>query len=518
MFTFKKTLIATAVAATATALAFGSWSAAVASPQSASLHASTPLGPTVTHTGKAPTGYSVTFRIKAPTATSMLIKGTWSFSNEAASSTDPTNANAISAADWSAGDFPLQDPDQPGEGWPVNAMTEDARTGIWSFTTPLPSGTFDYQFFADCTSATATACTATTDPANVAWNATSGTVKGDPAVFSQVYVPSDERFGTEDKSWLAPAAKKNRGALSSVSYATSSTTSGSNNLVVYTPAGYDPKRSTPYPLFVLVHGGGENSIAWSSRGQVQNIVDNLVAQGKMQPAVIVMPSDSATADVENDLLPYVEKNYHVSTAAADRAYAGTSAFGGTANDFLFNHTTDFGYYGPWSPAKNAPAVTVTGQGNTPYDAAYDNPALKQLLGIEVAIGQQDTGGNAPQLTAVTEREGLINAKVPFKWFTEGGGHTWTFWQDTLHDFLTTVAFRTTTTTVATTGSRTTATVAAASTEPATPTGTVQFSVNGVKAGAPVRLMHGTATAKRLPAGTVTAAYSGDASYNASTTE
>ncbi|MEU4657645.1 alpha/beta hydrolase-fold protein [Streptomyces sp. NPDC023723] len=479
------------------------------------------LGPTVTRTGTGPTGYEVTFRVKNATATSMRIKGTWSFSSTESASTDPTNSSPIAAADWAPGDFPLQSPDQPGEAWAVASMTKDAKTGIWSYTVPLPSGTFDYQFYADCASATLSGCTAKTDPANPAWNST-----GSSAVFSQVYVPSDERFGTADLSYTADAPASKQGKLAEVTYPTANSTTGNHQLAVYTPPGYNAKRSTPYPVFVLSHGGGENEIAWSTRGRLQQIVDNLIASGRMQPAIVVMPngsgltSGSYTTEITGTVLPYVEAHYNAGTGAADRAFAGTSAYGTQANNFLFKNTTAFGYIGAWSPASGAPAVTVTGQGNTPIDDAYKNPALKKVLGIHLAIGQEDLGGNAPMMTAITEREGLINAGVPFTYYSTGGGHTWSFWQQTLYDFLTRVGFRATTTAVTTGTSKLTATVTPATTEPATPTGTVQFKADGVAVGKPVKLSGGKAVlsgnASAWTGKTVTAVYSGDKLYNAST--
>ncbi|MCZ9345383.1 alpha/beta hydrolase-fold protein, partial [Streptomyces sp. TRM76130] len=197
---------------------------------------------------------------------------------------------------------------------------------------------------------------------------------------------------------------------------------------VYTPPGYDPERPEPYPVFVLSHGGGENEVAWSTRGRLEQIVDNLIADGKMQPAVVVMPrgtgvpTSAYTTEITDTVLPYVEQHYHVGTRAADRAFAGTSAYGTQANNLLFKDTTAFGYYGVWSPAAGAPPVTVTGAGSTPIDSAYTADDLKKVLGIHLAIGQQDTGGNAPMMTATTEREGLINAGVPFTYYSTGGGH------------------------------------------------------------------------------------------------
>ncbi|MET7484944.1 alpha/beta hydrolase-fold protein [Streptomyces sp. NPDC005538] len=473
-------------------------------------------GPTVTHTGKGPTGYEVTFRVKDASATSMRIKGTWSFASTASSSTDPTNAAPVAAADWRPGDFPLQSPDQPGEAWAVASMTKDAKSGVWSYTVPLPSGTFDYQFYPDCASAALTGCTAETDPAVPPWSTT-----GSPAVFSQVYVPSDPKSGTTDLSYTADAPAGRRGRITDVTYPTANSSTGTHPLAVYTPPGYDPGRTTPYPVFVLSHGGGETEAAWPTRGRVQQIVDNLIAQHRMQPAVVVMPDGSGltsgtsyTSEITANVLPYVQQHYDVATAAAGRAFAGTSAYGTQANNFLFKDTTEFGYYGVWSPASGAPAVTVTGSGNTPVDPAYTNPQLKQVLGIHLAIGQEDLGGNAPMMTATTEREGMINAGVPFTYYSVGGGHTWAFWQQTLYDFLTRVGFRATATTVTASADKLTATVTASTAEPRTPTGTVQFKADGVAVGHPVALVHGRATLVGHWTGTLTAVYSGDRYYNA----
>ncbi|BBA95506.1 putative esterase [Actinacidiphila reveromycinica] len=495
-------------------------------PGSADARAKAPeaLGATVTHTKKGPTGYEVTFRIKDASATSMRIKGAWSFASTASSSTDPTNAAPIPAAQWQPGDFALQSPDMPSENWPVADMTEDARTGIWSYTVPLPSGTFDYQFYPDCTAAAPalSGCTAETDPTVPAWSSAAG---ASPAVFSQVYVPSDAKFGTTDSSLQADAPKGEQGRITDVSYPTANTSTGTHPLAVYTPAGYDPKRSTPYPVFVLSHGGGENEAAWPTRGRLQQIVDNLVAQGRMQPAIVVMPDGSGltkgtvyTQEITDNVLPYVEKHYDVSTSASGRAFAGTSAYGTQANNFLFQQTTEFGYVGAWSPASGAPAVTVTGSGNTPVDPAYTNPQLKQVLGIHLAIGQEDLGGNAPMMTATTEREGMINAGVPFTYYSTGGGHTWTFWQSALADFLTRTGFRTTSTAATAGTTSLTATVTASTAEPAAPTGTVQFKVDGADLGKPVAVRNGKATlsARTAAGATVTAVYSGDRYYNAST--
>ncbi|MFT4082807.1 MAG: alpha/beta hydrolase-fold protein, partial [Nocardioides sp.] len=481
------------------------------------------LGPTVTHTGRGPTGYSVTFRIKDADATAMKIKGSWSFASSASTKSDPLNNSAISAADWTPGDFPLQSPDRPGEAWPVASMTKDTATGIWSYTVPLPSGVFDYQFYPDCaaTGTSVDGCTAITDPANLAFNTDGTTTQGSAAVFSQVYVPSDSRFGTQDYSWLTDVSKGKRGTLTDVEIPSTVQDSGTDRLAVYTPPGYDADRATPYPVFVLSHGGGETEIAWPTRGRIQQIADHLIAEHKMQPAIIVMPNVGGPgnfgAEVGSDVLPYVEANYDVTTSSSGRAIAGNSAFGGATNNVLFSDDANFGYYGVFSPANGAPDLTVTdADGDVSLNPAYSTQKLGDLLGLEIAVGQQDlsgdvwaTGAALPTMTATTERMGFIQAGIGFSYFTEGGGHTWAFWQDAVKDFLTTSAFRTTTTSITGSGARYTASVTAATAEPATPTGTVQFLVDGVETGHPVRLSGGTATLHYTGSGTVTAVYHGD---------
>jgi enterochelin esterase-like enzyme len=517
------------------------------------------LGPQITRTNRGPTGYEVTFRYDNPTATSVLIEGDWSFASEASEANDENNVPASSTgtstvspvtppggpilpAQWKPGDFQLQSLDMPGEEWPVASMTKNS-SGVWTYTVPLPNGWYDYEFYPNCTSASASKCTGITDPANppeLTACATCNQSSTEP--FSEVYVPDDRRYDPVDLSWQSndlPASQT--GKIVDVPIPDTQSSTGTTNLAVYTPPGYNPKRSTAYPLFVLSHGGGENELAWADRGMVVQIVDNAIAAHEIQPMVIVMPNGvgNYTTDVTTQIIPWVEANYDVSTSSSDRAFAGTSAYGTQANDFLFDDTTEFGYVGAWSPAGGAPTITFTGGGATPATPAYEAPALKQVLGIDVAIGRYDVGGNLPQLTASTEREGFIENGVNFRWFTADGGHTWVFWRLALQDFLLHSVFRTTTTAATVTstsaGDTVAVSVTADSAEPAAPTGTAQVYVTSkaagdcttggycypVAVGHPVTLRGGTATitvpASEIPAGsTVTAQYSGDNYYNAST--
>src|SRR3954451_792447 len=442
--------------------------------------------PQVVHTGTGPTGYEVTFKVTDPSAQRMRIKGEWYFSNAAdiaAASAAPNapsnNPNPRLPSQWQPGDFPIGSPNNAGANWPVHDMVKDAN-GVWSFTTPLPSGWFTYQFFKDCNAdaPALTGCTALADPANPPWN-TVGSIERT----SQVYVPPDPSFATEDLASQAPAAQ--RGAIAGILYPSplSTTPPGNHYAAAYLPPGYDPGRAMPYPLYVLTHGGGGNEIDWSTQGAMCPIVDNLLAAGKIQPAVIVMPNNGGysgagfPSDIPDALVPYMESHYNVSKVPSGRAISGLSGGAASVNTILFNNTTAFGYYGIWSIPSNVPAAG---------DPLYANPALKRLLGLEVVVGKQDIGANAGPFTAAMQQR-LTAAGIPYRNDRIDGGHNWYYWRQILRDFLTNVAFRATTTSVAAKPGAVTVTVKPATDEPAVPTGFV--SAGGLSA----PLVNGSAT-------------------------
>jgi hypothetical protein len=174
-------------------------------------------------------------------------------------------------------------PNATAANWPVTDMTKHGNE--WSFTTPLPSGIFSYGFYVNCASATGAGCTEVSDPANPPWNVTGTSVKGSTEPVSQVYVPSDPKFGAQDLSWEAPNPR--HGSLTDITYPapTSQTPAGQNYLSVYTPPGYDPNRAQPYPtLYALAP---DDEVAWTTQGDLANILDNLIDDGEIQPMVLV---------------------------------------------------------------------------------------------------------------------------------------------------------------------------------------------------------------------------------------
>jgi hypothetical protein len=333
--------------------------------------APTVLSPEVTHTGTGPTGYTVTFRYYDgnPATKNVKIRGEW-YLSDVAHTTTTTSAGRL-PAQYQPGDFPIAFPNQgPAANWPVLPMTQDPTTLVWSYTTPMPSGTWTYGFLTNCTDATANStagCPTSgqiSDPGNRPWN-----TRGSIEPTSQVYVPSDPAFGTEDLSFLAPNPV--HGTLEDVNYPdpTSTNPVGSHDLAVYLPPGYDPNRATPYPTLYLSHGTGGNEVDFTTQGSADEIADNLIASGQMQPTVIVMTdfNNLGTCDrndascyansVVNYVLPFVEAHYNVSHSASDRAFGGMSAGGRRTGYIMFNYTTKFGYYGIWSSNQGVPANT-----------------------------------------------------------------------------------------------------------------------------------------------------------------
>ena len=113
---------------------------------------------------------------------------------------------------------------------------------------------------------------------------------------------------------------------------------------VYTPPNYDPKRKEPYPTLYLGHGIGDDSNSWTENGQAHIIMDNLIAQGKAKPMVMVNALGYGTAGgtanamapdmlpkyartVIEEIMPQVERQYNVSKNRLDRAIAGLSMGG-----------------------------------------------------------------------------------------------------------------------------------------------------------------------------------------------
>lgn len=389
----------------------------------------------VEQTSLPPTGYSVTFRYYDTEATRVQIRGEWSFTTTA-------GTTGVPPSDWEPGAFP--------SGEAVTDMTEIPDSGLWTYSTPLPSGVFSYGFVIDCGNDEGKGCPTVSDPSNAPWNTEGAVVRGSVAPMSQVFVPSDRAFGTVDYWWQGPENGRPTGALANVTYASPVHVSpvGENHLAIYTPPGYDPARTEPYPTLYLSHGGGGNEMDWSTQGAVPNIMDNLVNTGDIKPMVVVMINfegfdlncpargwvDGVGKDIVNNVVPYVEAHYDVSTVPAGRAFAGLSCGGALGEAFLINQPDEFGYYGIFSPGGGEPITDLTDQ------------QVAALRGLAIFIGggyQEPTvaeGKPGPRANAVNDVALLTSSGIVVTPGFINGTHEWYVWRLLLHDFLLHVAF------------------------------------------------------------------------------
>ncbi|MDR1157897.1 MAG: S-layer homology domain-containing protein [Oscillospiraceae bacterium] len=221
------------------------------------------------------------------------------------------------------------------------AEMENIGNEYWTVTLPLPSGNYPYFFAID-----GDRNTRVEDSANPRWyNPDSGLY----SEFSMVYVPYDEKQGPEhDRSYVLPRDDRYKGEVVYDKYTVGAAT---RHILVYLPYDYDPERAEPYKTIYLTHGSGGSEMDWMTNGCAPQIMDNLIAEGRVESAVVVSLDNNnglGRPDVVDDLVPYMEAHYHVSTLGKDRAFAGLSSGGGFTSNLYYEFPTEFGYFGVWS--------------------------------------------------------------------------------------------------------------------------------------------------------------------------
>lgn len=230
------------------------------------------------------------------------------------------------------------------------------------------------------------------------------------------------------------------GRIDTVVYA-SATVDTMRRAIVYTPPGFDTRKK--YPVLYLLHGIGGDEKEWLIHGVPHIIFDNLLADGSMQPMIVVMPNgramkddraignmfDSARVrafttfehDLLNDLIPFIEKKFAVYTNKEHRAIAGLSMGGGQSLNFGLAHTDKFAWVGAFSPAPN----TKIAEALVPDPAAA---ASLKLLWISC--------GDADRLLNITTRthEYLVQKQIPHQYLIEPGDHDFKVWKNDLYLF------------------------------------------------------------------------------------
>jgi enterochelin esterase-like enzyme len=246
------------------------------------------------------------------------------------------------------------------------------------------------------------------------------------------------KFPAAPKGFDARREGVERGKLETVTY-DSKTVGAKRKMVIYTPPGYS--KDTKYPVFYLLHGAGDDETGWQQKGKAAVILDNLYADKKLVPMIVVMPNGFARKpgekiekgpkgfaqrisafedDLLKDIIPYVESHYPVRADGAHRAIAGLSMGGGQALRIGLKHPDRFGWVGGFSSA------LFGKQGSLVPDEA----ARKQLRLLWVSCGDADRLMKGSEAFHAALEQG----KVPHIWHVDAGGHTWPVWRNDLYLF------------------------------------------------------------------------------------
>ncbi|HRI80134.1 MAG TPA: alpha/beta hydrolase-fold protein [Cyclobacteriaceae bacterium] len=304
------------------------------------------------------------------------------------------------------------------------AMTKD-DVGIWSVTTgPVKPDIYPYSFRVDGISVM--------DPANVA------------------YFPN-ERFkaslvDVQDTPPLIHAMKDvPHGTVTYEYYPSLEGSTGS--LVVYTPPGYDKNPTKKYPVFYLISGTTDTEETFYKVGRTNFILDNLIAEGKAQPMIVVMPYGNPAAriaeqtgkskpadlisregadaikrakafgdDMVKNVIPYIEKNYRTPGTRDTRAIGGFSRGGGQTLRTAFGNMDKFSWICCYSAYLSTPEM------ESDFKAIGGSPAItnKQLKLLWVSVGNEDF----LYKPTVEFMDYLKSKNVNYKSLVTPGGHTW----------------------------------------------------------------------------------------------
>ena len=195
-------------------------------------------------------------------------------------------------------------------------------------------------------------------------------------------------------------------------------------LLVYTPPGYKANGSVKYPVLYLIHGGSDTEETWIKVGRANFIADNLIAQKKAVPMIIVMPYGNVrpapmpdfTKEVMNDIIPFIEANFPVLKESKSRAIAGFSVGGGQTLNIGLTNTNKFAYICSFAPF----TATEEFQKNFTNWSPDANKMNSQLKLFTISVGTEDF-----LYESVKKNIALFDEKnIKVKSYIVPGGHTW----------------------------------------------------------------------------------------------
>jgi enterochelin esterase-like enzyme len=282
------------------------------------------------------------------------------------------------------------------------AMTKDT-SGIWSVTVePVKPDIYPYCFFVDNIQVA--------DPNNKLIFA------NEFFKYSLVDIPGDKP--------LVHALQNVPHGKICYCYYESLTLGTIRTLVIYTPPGFDANGKTRYPVLYLIHGGSDTEETWTKVGRANLISDNLIAQGKAKPMIIVMPyanvrpkpMEDFSKDMVSNIIPFIEANYPVYSDSQHRAIAGFSVGGGQTLNIGLTNTDKFAYVCSYAPYTATEEFTKNFTNWSP-DAVMIN---KQLKLFTISIATEDFLYESVKQNIAMFKEKNLNLQT----IIVPGGHTW----------------------------------------------------------------------------------------------
>lgn len=225
-------------------------------------------------------------------------------------------------------------------------------------------------------------------------------------------------------------------------------------MYVYTPAGYESS-GQKYPVLYLLHGGGGDEDAWTTMGRAPQILDNLIAEGKIKPMIVVMTNGnsdqimaqkrvesnaqgvSSMADgmfeesLVSDVIPYIEKNYRAIPERTSRAVTGLSMGGIQTQKLALTHPNTFYYYGVQSMGIIEQDSFVQANVLKELTDNHIDELMKSDYGLYwIACGTQDFLFES----VINMRKIFDEYGVDYEYYETEGGHTWDRWRIYLTEF------------------------------------------------------------------------------------
>jgi enterochelin esterase-like enzyme len=241
---------------------------------------------------------------------------------------------------------------------------------------------------------------------------------------------------------------------------------------VYTPPGYDHDPRKKYPVLILQHGAGEDETGWTRQGRVNFILDNLIAEGKAQPMIVVMDCGYAIraghapapfgagmtertlreaqstfeAVVIDELIPMIDATYRTISDRDHRAMAGLSMGGMQTLFIALHHLDKFAYVGSFSgpilanlgDSDSPPKFSSAGgqfDPSTAYEGAFADP---RAFNAKVKLFWMGAGSEEPQIGQPIQQaaEALKNSGVRVVFYeSPGTAHEWQTWRRDAKNFL-----------------------------------------------------------------------------------